>query len=142
MVIRCLCYPVGETPLYFTVEISGVQECVDKPGASAVNGIWKCRQAEAPYTEGEYCYWTYEDASVWVEVLYDYANDTVYISGAFWAAPQNWYSAYSYLVDGTAVCNDLFSGTDVANQNTECTAGWKGFDGIASWCRDWHPGGC
>ena len=143
VVQRCNCYAVGDTPLYFTVEISGVLECEDKPGADAVNDIWKCRQTESPYVEAEYCYWTYQEAeNVWIEIFYDYANDTLMVYGSFWAAPANWYSAYAYIIDGTADCDDLFSGTDAPNRNTECTAGWKGFDGIASWCRDWHPGGC
>ena len=142
---RCTCFAVGETPLYYTVEIAGVSECEEKPGAEIVNGIWKCKQTLSPYgeVEGEWCYWVYLVAeSVWIELLFEIATDTLMVSGAFWAAPANWYSGYAYILDGTADCDDLLSGSNIANRNTECKVGWYGEGGTASWCRDWNPGGC
>ena len=143
---RCMCFAIGQTPRYYTVEITGVLSCEDPSGGDAVNGIWQLTQLESPFGEAEeWCYWKYLDEAVWIEMLYETESSYLMVMGNFWNdSPANWYNAYAYRIIDTADCDDLLSGTDIANQNTECDVPMSilGYDGTASWCRDWHPGGC
>lgn len=135
---NCYCFTSGKTPLYYTMEISGVRSCPDKNGSN-VNGIHKLTYDEGDSDPLGVCVWKKVDGLLLISLTFMSEDGLLGITASW-----DWGNEGTALfVEENGISCETSGSRDNQYAEEDCVpADHAGYDGSVSWCPFWNPTGC